>query len=223
MTQWYAAEHHPDRLHGHRQNDGRPPAGYPAGRRFVDMDEELAHRFGKPIAAIFAEEGEEAFRRPRRSCASSWRPSGLVIGTGGGALVNEAADGAGGDRDDRLPDRQRGRYLARLATATDRPLLAGAKTTSGAAAAYIAGRAPRSLWRHPPPDRYHGPHPRRGGRRVLAASGQHTSRPAWCSIPVHTPDGAYDLCLGDGILAHAGRLLANRGLRPGLWRSSPTT
>ncbi len=31
-------------------------------RRYVDMDAQLAERFGKPIAAVFAEEGEEAFR-----------------------------------------------------------------------------------------------------------------------------------------------------------------
>lgn len=31
-------------------------------RAFVDMDEQIEARFGKPIARIFAEDGEPAFR-----------------------------------------------------------------------------------------------------------------------------------------------------------------
>ncbi len=44
-------------------------------RRYVDMDAQLAERFGKPIAAVFAEEGEEAFRAAEAELCKSWRPS----------------------------------------------------------------------------------------------------------------------------------------------------
>jgi len=59
------------------------------GREFVDMDELIAQRAGKPIPAIFAE-GEATFRRMEAElCQELSQRSGLVIATGGGALVPE--------------------------------------------------------------------------------------------------------------------------------------
>ena len=59
-------------------------------RRYVDMDALLAERFGKPIAVVFAEEGEEAFRAAEAElCKELAAEQQLVISTGGGALVNE--------------------------------------------------------------------------------------------------------------------------------------
>ena len=64
-------------------------------RRFVDMDVLLAERFGKSIAAIFAEEGEEAFRGAEAAlCQDLAAEQGLVIATGGGTLLNEASRAA---------------------------------------------------------------------------------------------------------------------------------
>lgn len=61
------------------------------GRPYVDMDAVLEERAGKPIARIFAEEGEPAFRRMESElCAELSRQRGLVIATGGGTLVNQA-------------------------------------------------------------------------------------------------------------------------------------
>ncbi len=59
-------------------------------RSFVDMDEEIEKRAGKPIPHIFAENGEEAFRQMEGTlcqelCAAS---EPLVIATGGGTLVD---------------------------------------------------------------------------------------------------------------------------------------
>ncbi len=59
------------------------------GREFVDMDALIAARAGKPIPRIFAEDGEEAFRRMERDlCRELSAREGLVIATGGGALVD---------------------------------------------------------------------------------------------------------------------------------------
>ena len=59
------------------------------GRPFVDMDTEIAARAGKSVARIFAEEGEATFRRREAAlCAELAAREGLVIATGGGALVN---------------------------------------------------------------------------------------------------------------------------------------
>ncbi|MBN1889055.1 MAG: AAA family ATPase, partial [Thermoflexales bacterium] len=61
------------------------------GRPFVDMDTEIEARAGKPIPCIFAEEGEAAFRQMEAAlCRELAARSGLVIATGGGALVEEA-------------------------------------------------------------------------------------------------------------------------------------
>jgi len=62
------------------------------GRRFVDSDHEIVARAGKPIARIFAEDGEPAFRRLEREVIAALADSSepAVIATGGGALVDDA-------------------------------------------------------------------------------------------------------------------------------------
>ncbi len=60
------------------------------GRRFVDLDAEIVSTVGRDIPTVFAEEGEDAFRRyehevTARFCAES----GLVIATGGGVVTRE--------------------------------------------------------------------------------------------------------------------------------------
>jgi len=59
------------------------------GRRFVDMDAEIKTRADKPIPRVFAEDGEAVFRRMEAAlCAELSAQQGLVIATGGGALVD---------------------------------------------------------------------------------------------------------------------------------------
>ncbi|MGH7780489.1 MAG: shikimate kinase [Candidatus Binataceae bacterium] len=71
------------------------------GWRFADMDAEIAARAGKPVAAIFADEGEARMRALEREaiaaiardpirCAQCGRRRPAVIATGGGALVDIA-------------------------------------------------------------------------------------------------------------------------------------
>jgi 3-dehydroquinate synthase len=95
------------------------------GRPFVDMDDEIEARAGVTISAIFRDQGEAAFRAlERQVCQELSARRGLVIATGGGALVDPA-------------NRRRmmasgpvfclhctvDRILERLAQAQDRPLL----------------------------------------------------------------------------------------------------
>jgi 3-dehydroquinate synthase len=59
------------------------------GWRFLDTDSEIALQTGKKIAAIFAQEGEEAFRllekqALKRACTGT----GQVVSTGGGILMD---------------------------------------------------------------------------------------------------------------------------------------
>lgn len=58
------------------------------GRCFVDLDEEIVRAAGKPIPAIFAEDGEEVFRRIEHDVICEvCRGSALVIATGGGCVT----------------------------------------------------------------------------------------------------------------------------------------
>ncbi|MDY6876236.1 MAG: 3-dehydroquinate synthase [Chloroflexota bacterium] len=59
------------------------------GRAFVDMDTEIEARAGKSLPRIFAEDGEGMFRRMEAAlCEELSAQQGLVIATGGGALVD---------------------------------------------------------------------------------------------------------------------------------------
>lgn len=70
------------------------------GWEFVDSDDEIVARAGKPIAQIFADDGEARFRQlereviahladDRRRCPQCHGPHPEVISTGGGAIVDE--------------------------------------------------------------------------------------------------------------------------------------
>jgi len=59
-------------------------------REFVDMDTLIEQREGRPIPQIFEQSGEPYFRQLEASlCRELAGQSGLVIATGGGALVPE--------------------------------------------------------------------------------------------------------------------------------------
>lgn len=94
---------------------------------FKDTDDVIAARAGKPIPAIFAEEGEATFRALERDlCAeiAAWRRT--VVATGGGIVLDpanrEALMQAGLVVCLHAPADELAR---RLAHKTDRPLLAG--------------------------------------------------------------------------------------------------
>ena len=60
------------------------------GTAFLEMDADLEQRAGKPIAKIFEEEGEAAFRDMETALAEEWgRKAGAVISCGGGVVLRE--------------------------------------------------------------------------------------------------------------------------------------
>lgn len=66
---------------------GRLLAGQTA-RDFIDTDAEVEKLAKKPIPDIFAQDGEEAFRRLEKQVLSQYgKQSGLVIATGGGCVT----------------------------------------------------------------------------------------------------------------------------------------
>ena len=61
------------------------------GRPFVDTDDMVVERAGKPITEIFEQDGEPAFRRMERTCVSeASQMTNAVVALGGGAVTQEA-------------------------------------------------------------------------------------------------------------------------------------
>jgi len=59
------------------------------GRRFLDSDQEIESRTGVKIPIIFEIEGESGFRRREsQTIAELSRERGVVLATGGGAVLN---------------------------------------------------------------------------------------------------------------------------------------
>jgi shikimate kinase len=59
-------------------------------RRFLDTDEMIEARAGKPISAIFADEGEDHFRQLEHECvAEAASMENAVISLGGGAIAQQ--------------------------------------------------------------------------------------------------------------------------------------
>lgn len=186
-------------------------------RPFVDMDQRIEEEFGKTIAQIFSDDGEDMFRQAEaRLCHTLASESNLIIATGGGALVSDdnfqalSASGpvicltAGIDT-----------VLERVEDFADRPLLPGDRQEKkrniqrlllGRRQAYA--RIPLRL----PTD---GIAPATVAERVLDLLEGNNEITEMARIAVPSPEGRYHICIGKGILAQAGRLLANRALPKG--------
>lgn len=185
-------------------------------RRFVDMDEELTRHFGKPIATVFAELGEPAFRQAERElCRRLASEQGLVISTGGGALVdaeNRAVFSASGTLLCLTADAEE--ILRRVESNDERPLLGDRAERRQRITTLLASRQ----------DAYGAiPHQidttglshEQVVERVLAALADDSEVSGMTRLPVRTAQEQYDIYLGDGLLAHVGQLLLKRGLRRG--------
>ena len=60
------------------------------GRRFVDADAEIEKAAGMSIPDIFAQEGEDGFRKRETAVLEKWgMEAGLVLATGGGCVTRE--------------------------------------------------------------------------------------------------------------------------------------
>jgi len=61
-----------------------------SGLRFVDADQEIVRAAGMPIPKIFEQEGESGFReRERKALEELCRQQGILLATGGGAILDE--------------------------------------------------------------------------------------------------------------------------------------
>jgi shikimate kinase len=60
-------------------------------RTAVDLDRVVERRAGKPIARIFAEDGEPAFRRLEAQALAEELGDGKVVALGGGAVLDDTS------------------------------------------------------------------------------------------------------------------------------------
>ena len=116
------------------------------GWAIVDTDAEVQRRAGKRIAAIFADDGEAAFRAlERKVCIEAVASERQVVATGGGALMDEKTRAACSKRA-RIVVLQVPFDIAweRLRHKADRPLLGGVdeQARRAAAKALFDERAP---------------------------------------------------------------------------------
>jgi shikimate kinase / 3-dehydroquinate synthase len=183
------------------------------GWPFVDLDDRIVAAAGKPIPAIFAEDGELAFRDLETlACQAIGEEWGLVVATGGGAVLRpanrEALIAAGTVIClEASPDA----ILERVGSATDRPVLGEGNRAERVGQLLEERSEAYALLPHHVDTT--GLTASQVADRVLALmadlpEGAHR-------VPVRTPEGAYDVLIAEGILGEAGTRLAAAGLQPG--------
>jgi shikimate kinase len=122
---------------------GRHLAGR-LGARFVDLDDVITLRAGRPISEIFRSDGEAAFRRLEQEALEHvLGGGGVVIATGGGAACREPNLSlmlAGAHVVALWASPQE--VVRRTGAESGRPLLDGAADPVAAAQALLAARAP---------------------------------------------------------------------------------
>ena len=186
-------------------------------RPFVDMDDQLQAHFGKPIREVFAQEGEGVFRTAEAQlCAQLSEQSGLVISTGGGALVsaeNRAILGKSGvllcltaNVDE---------ILRRVASTGERPLLNVAESDQRQRIRSLLQSRRSAYGAIPHQIDTTGQTPDALVDQILETLQGDAEVADMSRLTVRGPEGSYHICIGEGILQQAGRLLASRGLRPG--------
>ena len=188
---------------------GKSEVGREVARRlgweFVDMDALIEERVGMTIPEIFAQRGEAFFRQQERQlCQELAQRRGLVIATGGGALIpeeNRRALGASGPLV--CLNCEVEEILRRLAQTEDRPLLNGADRRERIETLLTERR--KAYGRIPHQIDTTGLTVKEVAKRVIGLLVER--------IMVRTPTGSYPIHLGEGLLGQVGELAREQGLR----------
>jgi len=95
-------------------------------RVFIDTDREIERRQGRPVAEIFAHDGEAAFRRLEREAIDAAAERGAIVALGGGAIAQPGMAEHLARHGTVVYLRARPRtLLGRIGDGASRPLLAG--------------------------------------------------------------------------------------------------
>ncbi len=178
------------------------------GRPFIDMDSAIEQWAGKPIPRVFAEDGEDRFRQMEAAlCEKLSEQQGLVIATGGGALVNPAC------REQMVANGtvvclacHPSEIVRRLQGTSGRPLI---DVDDPRAEIERLLELRRDAYAALP---WHvdttGLLPETVISEVLELAGVIT-------LPVSYPQGSYDIHIGTGLLVHVGDALRSAGIPAG--------
>ena len=187
---------------------GKTVAGRLAAARlelpFVDLDDTIQRRAGGSVPEIFARAGEGGFRDLERDAVQdAARLSGVVVATGGGAVLHEAPFGELADGAEVVVLTCDPHVLAARLTSTqpDRPLLAGAPDVGARIRELLASRAQRYLAVGSPldtTDRSADLVAAELAERYIARVGD-LAAPA--RIAVRGPAGPYPVLVGPGAVA----------------------
>ncbi len=195
------------------------------GLEFLDTDELIEQRAGRPIPEIFAAHGEEHFRElESRALAEALSLPGRVIGTGGGMLLREANVAALRSAGPIIcltasPET----VLARTSEDVSRPLLQ-VPDPAARIAELLAARQEcyaRADLHVPTDDRS----PEQVADAVAEALAD-DARGRWLAgtrtvVPLELPDAGYAITVGRGVLARLGEIVPPR--EPGVRAALVTT
>jgi len=169
------------------------------GRAFVDTDELIVARAGKPIADIFRDEGEGRFREMEAAVAEELAERrGLVIATGGRLMLdpdNAVALGATGPVFCLAAAPEE--IMARVAADEARRPLLDVPDAERRVLALLQQRAAAYARFRPVPTDGRAPDAVAADIAATLAGGLRDV------LPVRHPDGGYDVVVGQGLLAEA--------------------
>lgn len=167
-------------------------------REFVDMDALIEARQGQSVAEVFTAQGESYFRELESKLVQELSArDNLVIATGGGALVSPANRAAFANAHVFCLDASADEILARLKGAEDRPLLRGDKRARIQELLDARREAYSKI----------GMHINTEQRSPEEIANEILERFETREIRVRTPQDAYPIWLGNGLLARAGEFL----------------
>lgn len=183
------------------------------GRWFVDMDAIIERRAGKPVSAIFTQDGEPVFRQMEVAlCRELAGERNLVIATGGGALLSDENRQALGETGLLICLHAPAEViLARLGDVDDRPLLAGPDRRARVEALLAQRSAAYAALPHHIDTA--GLTVEQVAERVIRLARRVDAGTS--TVRVSFPGGSYDILIGDGALAELGQAMLAAGLRPG--------
>jgi len=178
------------------------------GRPFVDMDAEISRRAGKSIPDVFAEDGEATFRGMEAAlCEELSAQRGLVIATGGGALVDSTnrrrmmASGTVVCLNCSVEE-----IVRRVGRNPHRPLLDAADPRAKIVRLLAERRAAYAAvpWQI-----------EASGLSIDEVAARVTEMAGIITLPVRHPGGQYSVHIGDGLLSHLGDALRASGVAEG--------
>jgi 3-dehydroquinate synthetase/shikimate kinase len=185
---------------------GKTTAGREAARTlgmpFVDLDRVIERRAGRPLPDLFAVEGESAFRgMERRVLSDAARVSGMVIATGGGAVLHEQEFASlAGTAEVAVLTADPEVLTRRVRSGQGRPLLSGAGDVEASMRSILDARADRYAAAGAALDTSHAIR----GAAAAEATRRYSAR-AGAGLPVvrvdvDGPAGRYPVAIGRGAI-----------------------